>query len=118
MSTKDKNGANYENHRRAAELHDQAAHAHRSAAEHHGKQDHQTGQERSKHALEHSQKAFLDTEQLHRMEGKTHGHPELEHEKTAILAHELWEARGCPYGSPNEDWFHATEQLRSSQVAG
>jgi hypothetical protein len=29
------------------------------------------------------------------------------------LAHKLWQARGCPEGSPQEDWFHAAEQLRS-----
>ena len=37
------------------------------------------------------------------------------HEATARLAHELWIARGCPEGSPQQDWFHAVEQLRSSQ---
>jgi hypothetical protein len=25
----------------------------------------------------------------------------------------LWHARGCPEGSPQEDWFHAAEQLRA-----
>ncbi len=54
----------YNNHQRAAELHDLAAHAHRAAAEHHGKQDHQTGQERSRLALEHSQAAYLHTKQM------------------------------------------------------
>ena len=29
-----------------------------------------------------------------------------------ILAHEFWRARGCPGGSPDEDWFLAEEQLR------
>jgi hypothetical protein len=23
----------------------------------------------------------------------------------------LWEARGRPEGSPDEDWFHATQQI-------
>jgi hypothetical protein len=45
MSTRYNHGSHYENHQRAAELHDQAAHAHRAAAEHRGKQDHQMGQE-------------------------------------------------------------------------
>jgi hypothetical protein len=31
----------------------------------------------------------------------------------AALAHELWQAGGCPEGSSEEDWFHAAEQLRS-----
>ena len=54
MSTRYNNGSHYENHQRAAELHDGAAHAHRSAAEQRGKQDHLTGQEQSRQALEHS----------------------------------------------------------------
>jgi len=31
----------------------------------------------------------------------------------AALAYELWQARGCPIGSPEEDWFGAVEQLQS-----
>jgi len=31
----------------------------------------------------------------------------------AALAYELWQARGCPAGSPEEDWFRAAEQLQS-----
>ena len=61
MSTRYNNGSHYENHQRAAELHDAAAHAHRSAAEAHEKQDHQTGHERTRRALEHSQKAYERT---------------------------------------------------------
>jgi len=30
----------------------------------------------------------------------------------AALAYELWQARGCPYGSPEEDWFIAERQLQ------
>jgi Protein of unknown function (DUF2934) len=32
------------------------------------------------------------------------------------LAHELWEERGCPIGSPEEDWFRAERQLSERQV--
>ncbi len=113
MSTRYNNGSHYENHQRAAELHDMAAHAHRAAAEHHGKQDHQTGQEHSRQALEHSQQAYLHTEQLHREANNEHGIAAFGHEDIATLAYELWRARGCPVGSPEEDWFHAAEQLRS-----
>ena len=42
----------------------------------------------------------------------------------AALAHHLWQARGCPAGSPEIDWFQAEQQLRrqtgdahSSQVS-
>jgi hypothetical protein len=31
-------------------------------------------------------------------------------------AHGLWEERGCPIGSPEEDWFRAEEEIRSEQV--
>jgi len=32
-------------------------------------------------------------------------------DEIAALAHELWQARGCPEGSPEEDWFQAERQL-------
>jgi len=35
--------------------------------------------------------------------------------RTEILAYEFWRARGCPQGSPEEDWFLAEEQLRHQQ---
>lgn len=104
MSKRYNNGSHYENHQRAAELHDAAAHAHRSAEEAHGKQDHQTGHERSRQALEHSQQAYQRTVQAHR---------EAMDAEIAVEAHALWEARGRPEGSPEEDWFHAVEALRA-----
>jgi len=33
------------------------------------------------------------------------------HEEIAILAYILWEQRGCPHGSPDEDWFRAEAEL-------
>ena len=113
MSTRYNNGSHYENHQRAAELHDAAAHAHRSAAEAHEKQDHQTGQERSRQALEYSQKAHEHTEQAHRAPVNEHGIATFGHEEIAALAHTLWQARGCPEGSPEEDWFQAAHELRA-----
>jgi Protein of unknown function (DUF2934) len=112
MSTRYNDGSHYENHQRAAELHDLAAHAHRSAAEQHGKQDHVTGPERSRQALEHSKQAYLHTQQTHQNVNE-HGVPVFTHQDIANLAHELWQARGCPMGSPDEDWFRAAEELRS-----
>src|SRR5450759_4892885 len=100
MSTRYNNGSHYENHQRAAELEDGAAHAHR-VAEQQGKQDHLTGQEHSRQALEHSQDAHEQTQ------AATIG------DDIAALARELWQARGCPDGSPQEDWFRAVEELRS-----
>ena len=39
----------------------------------------------------------------------------------AALAYQLWKDRGCPIGSPDEDWFVAeaelTHQKRASAVA-
>ena len=108
MSTRYNNGSHYENHQRAAELHDVAAHAHR-VAEQHGKQDHLTGHEHSRQALEHSQKAHQHTQAA----AHQHGIATFPHAEIAALAYDRWKARGCPHGSPQEDWFHAEEELRA-----
>ena len=113
MSTRYNNGSHYENHQRAAELHDSAAHAHRAAAEAHEKQDHQTGQELSRRALEHSQHAYQHTEEVTRHAVNEHGIALFGHHEIATLAHALWRARGCPEGSPDEDWFRAAQELRA-----
>jgi hypothetical protein len=34
----------------------------------------------------------------------------------ANLAYSLWQSRGCPDGSPEEDWFRALDQLRSQKA--
>ena len=112
MSTRYNNGSHYENHQRAAELHDAAAHAHRSAAEAHEKQDHQTGQELSRRAMEHSQQAYEHTAQTQRNAVNEHGIAIFGHEETSELAHTLWQARGCPQGSPDQDWYQAAQDLR------
>ena len=44
---------------------------------------------------------------------QTHNSP---HEEIALRAHRLWEARGCPIGSPEEDWLRAEEELRGEQA--
>jgi Protein of unknown function (DUF2934) len=108
MSTRYNDESHYENHRRAAELQDGAAHAHR-VAEQQGKQDHLTGQEHSRQALEHSQDAHEQTQAA----TIGHGIAAFGHDDIAALARELWQARGCPDGSPQEDWFRAVEELRS-----
>jgi hypothetical protein len=112
MSIRYNNGSHYENHQQAAELHDRAAHAHRAAAEDHGKQDHQTGHEQSRQAFEHSREALHSTQQAHQATNN-HGIIVFGHQDIAALAHGLWRARGCPEGSPDEDWFQAAEHLRS-----
>jgi hypothetical protein len=37
----------------------------------------------------------------------------------AIMAYQLWELRGCPYGSPDDDWFEAERRMKAvpEQVA-
>jgi hypothetical protein len=35
----------------------------------------------------------------------------------AKLAYALWEARGCPVGSPEEDWFRAEAELMAAPSA-
>jgi hypothetical protein len=105
MSTRYNNGSHYENHQRATELQNGAAHAHR-VGEQHGKQEHLTGHERSRQALEHARET-----------ADGHGVASFGHEEIAALAHELWQARGCPAGSPDEDWFHAVRQLRTRALS-
>lgn len=39
----------------------------------------------------------------------------LSHENIEALAYHLWEARGCPVGSPEQDW-HQAEQMLSSRA--
>jgi len=35
----------------------------------------------------------------------------VSHESIATLAYQLWEARGCPEGSPEQDWHQAQQML-------
>ena len=41
---------------------------------------------------------------------------DLREQDIAALAYELWEARGCPEGSPEIDWFAALEKLKSRDL--
>jgi hypothetical protein len=36
------------------------------------------------------------------------------HEEVATLAYSLWQARGCPEGTPDDDWFKAEEVLQAN----
>lgn len=38
------------------------------------------------------------------------------HTEIAALAYEFWIQRGCPIGSPEEDWFRAEEELRNCKA--
>lgn len=37
------------------------------------------------------------------------------HEQIANLAYSYWQARGCPHGSPEEDWLRAELDLRTDR---
>jgi hypothetical protein len=108
MSTRYNNSSHYENHERAAELQNGPAHANR-VAEQQGKQNHLTGPEQTRKAQEHAQ----DSPQQTRETSTGHGSVAFGHNDIAALAYELWQARGCPDGSPEEDWYRAAETLRT-----
>jgi hypothetical protein len=118
MSTRQNNESHYENHQRAAELHDGAAHAHRAAIEH-GQEDHLTPHELSRQSLEHTpespENGHAATAGHEGIDHGTVGHgiAAFGHDDIVALAHQLWEARGCPDGSADEDWFEAVKQLRA-----
>ena len=40
--------------------------------------------------------------------------PENRHE-VAALAYEFWQARGCPDGTAEEDWFRAEQEIAASK---
>jgi hypothetical protein len=46
--------------------------------------------------------------------GAAQNAPETE---IAALAYQLWQGRGCPIGSPEEDWFRAENELQIQGVA-
>jgi hypothetical protein len=104
-------------HQRAAEFHNLAAHAHRTAAVQHGHADHLTGHEHSRQALEHSQTAHEHPLGIHQNIGTgavVNVPPQQAREEDIPgLAYKLWQARGCPEGSSQQDWFRAVEELQS-----
>jgi Protein of unknown function (DUF2934) len=71
--------------------------------------DHLTGHEHSRQSHEHFQSAYRRTQAV----TTGHGIAAFGHDDIAALAYELWQTRGCPNGSPEEDWFRAAEELRS-----
>lgn len=41
----------------------------------------------------------------------------VRHDEVQELAYRLWEERGCPLGSPDEDWLRAEEILERERTA-
>jgi hypothetical protein len=104
-------GQTYQNRQQTVELNDEPQHAHR-IGETQGKQEHLTGQEHSRQALEHTRRADQHSEKP----TVGHGIVAFGHAEIAERAHQLWVERGCPEGSPEEDWFRAAEELRSRTI--
>lgn len=107
MSENRNRGASREKHEHAAEMHDGAAHAHLVASVAHEKQDHLTAHESSRYALENT----LGAQAHSRQASEEFGHSEI-----AAAAHLLWEDRGRPPGSAEQDWFDAVRDLREEHV--
>jgi len=42
----------------------------------------------------------------------------LEHDAITALAHHYWQARGCPEGSAEEDWFRAEKDFHHRSEFG
>jgi len=38
------------------------------------------------------------------------------HEQISLRAYQLWQERGCPVGSDQEDWFRAEEELKERKT--
>jgi hypothetical protein len=106
MSSRYRDSSHYENHDQAVGI---AEHAHLVAAEQLGKQTHPTDHESSRQASEHER----GPHEGEHVPTVGHGIPAFGHAEIAVLAYELWQARGCPEGSPEEDWYRAAEQLRA-----
>jgi len=47
-------------------------------------------------------------------ESTEHSSMSSSEQDVAVLAYHLWQARGCPEGSPEVDWYMAKEQLEES----
>jgi len=43
---------------------------------------------------------------------KETGQIDPEREEIACLAHQNWQQRGCPIGTPEEDWFRAEAEIK------
>jgi len=44
-------------------------------------------------------------------------HPTLEHQRTARIAHQIWQDEGCPEGRCEVHWRAAELQLRAEREA-
>jgi Protein of unknown function (DUF2934) len=45
-------------------------------------------------------------------------HPGPFHQEIELRAYELWRERGCPWGTPDADWFKAEQDLTGGKPEG
>jgi hypothetical protein len=103
MSKSHVSGSHSSGQQKAAELENLGAHAH-NVAEYSDNSEHLKPHEQTRNAEEHG----------HRPEATgAHGVHTFGHKEISALAHKLWQGRGCPEGSAEEDWNQAIKQLRS-----
>jgi len=53
------------------------------------------------------------TEQTPESEQQSEHAQSVDEKQTAALAFLLWQKRGCPIGTDQEDWFRAAETLKN-----
>lgn len=41
----------------------------------------------------------------------------MQHQEIELRAHDLWQERGCPWGTPETDWFMAERELAKQEGA-
>jgi hypothetical protein len=53
-------------------------------------------------------------ERLHSVERETTESEKqiIKHHEIAVLAYAFWQQRGCPEGSPEQDWYEAEQRVR------
>jgi hypothetical protein len=106
MPRGNKNNSHSSSQEKAAELQNLATHNER-VGEHAGDSSHLTPHEQSRQSEEHH----------HATESTVgHGIQTFGHLEIAALAYQLWEARGRPEGSPEEDWSQAVKELRGRNL--
>jgi Protein of unknown function (DUF2934) len=106
MAKRSSQGSHSSNQQHAAEVNYLSEHVH-DVAEQANDREHLKGPEHTRLEAEH-----------HVSQGSSVGHGihAFGHREIAELAYEHWQARGCPEGSPEEDWTSAVKELRSRNV--
>lgn len=58
----------------------------------------------------------LQREDVQPQSAESRSSEDNQQESIANLAHALWQQRGCPIGSPEQDWIEAEQQLRRPEA--